>query len=115
MSGRTIEREPDADSARARYSNRELIDASLPELNLPKHRVMEVGSVEAQIGWAEAGFGTAIVPDFSLDPRLKLSRSYAFASFPNTDFGYIVRQNQVLSKAKQLLAWVGENVSVVEG
>ncbi|EOX4466709.1 LysR family transcriptional regulator [Vibrio sp. 2026] len=96
---------------------RELIDASLPELNLPKHRVMEVGSVEAQIDWAEAGFGTAIVPDFSLDPRLKLSREVTpLPSFPNTDFGYIVRQNQVLSKAaKQLLAWVGENVSVVEG
>ena len=77
---------------------------------------MEVGSVEAQIDWAEAGFGTAIVPDFSLDPRLKLSRDVTpLPSFPNTDFGYIVRQNQVLSKAaKQLLKWVGENVSVVE-
>ena len=94
---------------------RELIDASLPELKLPKHRVMEVGSVEAQIDWAEAGFGTAIVPDFSLDPRLKLSREVTpLPSFPNTDFGYIVRQNQVLSKAaKQLLKWVAENVSVV--
>jgi DNA-binding transcriptional LysR family regulator len=94
---------------------RELIDASLPELKLPKHRVMEVGSVEAQIDWAEAGFGTAIVPDFSIDPRLKLTREVIpLPSFPNTDFGYIVRQNQVLSKAaKQLLTWVGENVSVV--
>ena len=62
-----------------------------------------------------AGFGTAIVPDFSLDPRLTLSREITpLPSFPNTDFGYIVRQNQVLSKAaKQLLTWVGENVSVV--
>ncbi|EJO9867613.1 TPA: LysR family transcriptional regulator [Vibrio vulnificus] len=89
---------------------RELIDASLPKLNLPRFRVMEVGSVEAQIDWAEAGFGTAIVPDFSLHTKTSLSRKVThLEDFPATDFGYIVRQNQVLSKAaKQLLGWVEE-------
>ncbi|EHZ2548761.1 LysR family transcriptional regulator [Vibrio vulnificus] len=89
---------------------RELIDASLPKLNLPRFRVMEVGSVEAQIDWAEAGFGTAIVPDFSLHTKTTLTRKVAhLEDFPATDFGYIVRQNQVLSKAaKQLLGWVEE-------
>ncbi len=89
---------------------RELIDASLPKLNLPRFRVMEVGSVEAQIDWAEAGFGTAIVPDFSLHTKTTLSRKVThLEDFPATDFGYIVRQNQVLSKAaKQLLGWVEE-------
>ncbi|HDY7475413.1 TPA: LysR family transcriptional regulator [Vibrio vulnificus] len=89
---------------------RELIDASLPKLNLPRFRVMEVGSVEAQIDWAEAGFGTAIVPDFSLHTKTMLSRKVThLEDFPATDFGYIVRQNQVLSKAaKQLLGWVEE-------
>ncbi|EGR0048832.1 LysR family transcriptional regulator [Vibrio vulnificus] len=89
---------------------RELIDASLPKLNLPRFRVMEVGGVEAQIDWAEAGFGTAIVPDFSLHTKTTLSRKVThLEDFPATDFGYIVRQNQVLSKAaKQLLGWVEE-------
>ncbi|HAS6327976.1 TPA: LysR family transcriptional regulator [Vibrio vulnificus] len=89
---------------------RELIDASLPKLNLPRFRVMEVGSVEAQIDWAEAGFGTSIVPDFSLHTKTTLSRKVThLEDFPATDFGYIVRQNQVLSKAaKQLLGWVEE-------
>lgn len=89
---------------------RELIDASLPKLQLPRFRVMEVGSVEAQIDWAEAGFGTAIVPDFSLHTKTMLSRKVTpLTDFPATDFGYIVRQNQVLSKAaKQLLGWVEE-------
>ncbi|HAS6170227.1 TPA: LysR family transcriptional regulator [Vibrio vulnificus] len=89
---------------------RELIDASLPKLNLPRFRVMEVGSVEAQIDWAEAGFGSAIVPDFSLHTKTTLSRKVThLEDFPATDFGYIVRQNQVLSKAaKQLLGWVEE-------
>ncbi|EGQ7994608.1 LysR family transcriptional regulator [Vibrio vulnificus] len=89
---------------------RELIDASLPKLHLPRFRVMEVGSVEAQIDWAEAGFGTAIVPDFSLHTKTTLSRKVThLEDFPATDFGYIVRQNQVLSKAaKQLLGWVEE-------
>lgn len=89
---------------------RELIDAALPHLNLPPHRVMEVGSVEAQIDWAEAGFGTAIVPDFSLLAKPSLSRPITpLPSFPATNFGYIVRQNQILSKAlKQLLEWVAQ-------
>ncbi|KGK11587.1 LysR family transcriptional regulator [Vibrio navarrensis] len=89
---------------------RELIDASLPKLALPKYRVMEVGSVEAQIDWAQAGFGTAIVPDFSLHTKAALTRTVThLEAFPATDFGYIVRQNQVLSKAaKQLLGWVEE-------
>lgn len=89
---------------------RELVDASLPHLKLPRHRVMEVGSVEAQLDWAEAGFGTAIVPEFSLHTKPLLSRHVmSLPSFPATDFGYIVRQNQVLSKAtKQLLDWVAQ-------
>ncbi|WP_436323890.1 LysR family transcriptional regulator [Vibrio cidicii] len=89
---------------------RELIDASLPKLALPIYRVMEVGSVEAQIDWAQAGFGTAIVPDFSLHTKAALTRTVThLEAFPATDFGYIVRQNQVLSKAaKQLLGWVEE-------
>ena len=81
--------------------------------SLPDFRVMEVGSVEAQIDWAEAGFGTAIVPDFSLNPKLlKLTRHFTpLPNFPSTNFGYIVRQNQVLSKAaKQLLKWVSHQV-----
>ena len=91
---------------------RELMDLSLPKLNLPDFRVMEVGSVEAQIDWAEAGFGTAIVPNFSLNPKLKLTRHFTpLPNFPSTNFGYIVRQNQVLSKAaKQLLKWVSHQV-----
>ncbi|EGQ8092035.1 LysR family transcriptional regulator [Vibrio vulnificus] len=95
---------------------RELIDASLPKLNLPRFRVMEVGSVEAQIDWAEAGFGTAIVPDFSLHTKTTLSRKVThLEDFPATDFGYIVRQNQVLSKAaKQLLGWVEEYAQLTD-
>lgn len=52
---------------------RALIDPSLPLLALPPCRIMEVGSVDAQLDWAEAGFGVAIVPDFSLHPRLNLT------------------------------------------
>ncbi|MGE6159106.1 LysR family transcriptional regulator, partial [Aeromonas media] len=36
---------------------RALIDPSLPLLGLPSCRIMEVGSVDAQLDWAEAGFG----------------------------------------------------------
>ena len=39
---------------------RDFIDEGLPSLNLPNHRVMEVGSVDAQIDWAEAGFGVVL-------------------------------------------------------
>ncbi len=87
---------------------RELIDASLPKLHLPRFRVMEVGSVEAQIDWAEAGFGTAIVPDFSLHTKTTLSRKVThLEDFPATDFGYIVRQNQVSVESGEAITWVG--------
>ncbi|MGF1724898.1 LysR family transcriptional regulator [Photobacterium nomapromontoriensis] len=92
---------------------RDLIDLALPSLNLPKYRVMEVGSVDAQIDWAEAGFGIAIVPAFSLHPKLNLTSTITpLPDFPTTSLGYIVRQNQVLSRAiKQLLHWVSEEIS----
>ena len=91
---------------------RALIDPSLPLLGLPPCRIMEVGSVDAQLDWAEAGFGVAIVPDFSLHPRLKLSAPVTrLTDFPATSLGYVVRQNQVLSRAiKQLLHWVEEEI-----
>ena len=73
---------------------------------------LEVGSVDAQLDWAEAGFGVAIVPDFSLHPRLKLTAPVTrLTDFPGTSLGYVVRQNQVLSRAiKQLLHWVEEEI-----
>ncbi len=91
---------------------RALIDPSLPLLGLPPCRIMEVGSVDAQLDWAEAGFGVAIVPDFSLHPRLKLTAPVTrLTDFPATSLGYVVRQNQVLSRAiKQLLHWVEEEI-----
>ncbi|WP_064607572.1 LysR family transcriptional regulator [Photobacterium sp. J15] len=91
---------------------RDLIDSALPELKLPKYRIMEVGSVDAQIDWAEAGFGVAIVPDFSLHPKLNLQTTITpLPEFPTASLGYIVRQNQVLSRAiKQLLHWVDEEI-----
>ncbi|MBO2615669.1 LysR family transcriptional regulator [Shewanella algae] len=91
---------------------RDLIDPALPELKLPEYRIMEVGSVDAQIDWAEAGFGIAIVPDFALHPKLNLQSSITpLPSFPSASLGYIVRQNQVLSKAiKKLLHWVDEEI-----
>ncbi|MCH1929074.1 LysR family transcriptional regulator [Shewanella sp. A25] len=87
---------------------RELLDPALPSLNLPSYRIMEVGSVDAQIDWAEAGFGVAIVPEFSIYTKANLrSRVTPLPQFPTTSLGYIVRQNQILSKAiKQLLHWV---------
>ena len=92
---------------------RDLIDMALPSLKLPKYRVMEVGSVDAQIDWAEAGFGVAIVPAFSLHPKLNLTSTITpLPDFPTTSLGYIVRQNQVLSRAiKQLLHWVSEEIT----
>lgn len=92
---------------------RDLIDLALPSLKLPKYRVMEVGSVDAQIDWAEAGFGIAIVPAFSLHPKLNLKSTITpLPDFPTTSLGYIVRQNQVLSRAiKQLLHWVSEEIT----
>ncbi len=91
---------------------RDLLDLALPTLNLPKYRIMEVGSVDAQIDWAEAGFGVAIVPEFSLHQKLNLkTRITPLPQFPTTSLGYIVRQNQVLSRAiKQLLNWVNEEI-----
>ncbi|MGF1699544.1 LysR family transcriptional regulator [Photobacterium makurazakiensis] len=92
---------------------RDLIDMALPSLKLPKYRIMEVGSVDAQIDWAEAGFGIAIVPAFSLHPKLNLKSTITpLPDFPTTSLGYIVRQNQVLSRAiKQLLQWVSEEIA----
>lgn len=92
---------------------RGIIDAALPLLGLPHYRVMEVGSVDAQIEWAEAGFGVAIVPEFSLLPRGKVTAPVTLLlDFPTTSLGYIVRQNQVLSRAtKRLLSWVGAEVA----
>ncbi len=92
---------------------RELIDSALPRLELPHFRIMEVGSVDAQIDWAEAGFGIAIVPEFSLHPKLNLKTEMTrLADFPPTSLGYIVRQNQIPSRAiKQLLHWVIEEMT----
>lgn len=91
---------------------RDLLDLALPSLNLPKYRIMEVGSVDAQIDWAEAGFGVAIVPEFSIHPKRNLKTTVTpLPKFPTTSLGYIVRQNQVLSKAiKQLLKWVDDEI-----
>ena len=67
---------------------RDLLDLALPTLNLPKYRVMEVGSVDAQIDWAEAGFGVAIVPEFSLHPKLNLQTTITpLPQFPTTSLG----------------------------
>ncbi|MCU7993881.1 LysR family transcriptional regulator [Shewanella glacialipiscicola] len=91
---------------------RELLDPALPSLNLPNYRIMEVGSVDAQIDWAEAGFGVAIVPEFSVYAKTNLTTTVTpLPQFPTTSLGYIVRQNQVLSKAiKQLLYWVNQEI-----
>ncbi|MCL1060710.1 LysR family transcriptional regulator [Shewanella benthica] len=91
---------------------RDLLDSALPSLNLPQYRIMEVGSVDAQIDWAEAGFGVAIVPEFSIYTKRNLKTKVTpLPEFPTTSLGYIVRQNQILSKAiKQLLRWVDEEI-----
>ncbi|OEF94550.1 LysR family transcriptional regulator [Vibrio splendidus] len=95
---------------------RDFIDEGLPNLNLPNHRVMEVGSVDAQIDWAEAGFGVAIVPEFAISTKQHLnSKVTPLANFSSTSLGYIVRQNQVLSKAtKQLLGWVNDEITLLQ-
>lgn len=95
---------------------RDLIDNALPKLNLSNYRVMEVGSVDAQIDWAEAGFGVAIVPEFALSTQRHLTSLITpLPDFPTTDLGYIVRQNQILSKAtKQLLHWVNDGISLLQ-
>ncbi|WP_123286981.1 LysR family transcriptional regulator [Vibrio crassostreae] len=95
---------------------RDFIDEGLPSLNLPNHRVMEVGSVDAQIDWAEAGFGVAIVPEFAISTKQHLkSKVTPLANFSSTSLGYIVRQNQVLSKAtKQLLGWVNDEINLLQ-
>ncbi|MDN3682451.1 LysR family transcriptional regulator [Vibrio tapetis subsp. quintayensis] len=95
---------------------RDLIDSALPKLNLSNYRVMEVGSVDAQIDWAEAGFGVAIVPEFALSTQRNLTSMITpLPDFPTTDLGYIVRQNQILSKAtKQLLHWVNDGISQLQ-
>ncbi|MFA0311779.1 LysR family transcriptional regulator [Vibrio splendidus] len=95
---------------------RDFIDESLPSLNLPNYRVMEVGSVDAQIDWAEAGFGVAIVPEFAVSTKQHLhSKVTPLMNFSSTSLGYIVRQNQVLSKAtKQLLGWVNDEITLLQ-
>ena len=95
---------------------RDFIDEGLPSLNLPNYRVMEVGSVDAQIDWAEAGFGVAIVPEFAVSTKHHLnSKVTPLTNFSSTSLGYIVRQNQVLSKAtKQLLGWVNDEITSLQ-
>ncbi len=95
---------------------RDFIDEGLPSLNLPSYRVMEVGSVDAQIDWAEAGFGVAIVPEFAVSTKHHLnSKVTPLTNFSCTSLGYIVRQNQVLSKAtKQLLGWVNDEITLLQ-
>ncbi|MEZ8202499.1 LysR family transcriptional regulator [Vibrio splendidus] len=95
---------------------RDFIDEGLPSLNLPSHRVMEVGSVDAQIDWAEAGFGVAIIPEFAISTKQHLnSKVTPLTNFSSTSLGYIVRQNQVLSKAtKQLLGWVNDEITLLQ-
>ena len=95
---------------------RDFIDEGLPSLNLPNYRVMEVGSVDAQIDWAEAGFGVAIVPEFAVSTKQYLhSKVTPLMNFSSTSLGYIVRQNQVLSKAtKQLLGWVNDEITLLQ-
>ena len=95
---------------------RDFIDEGLPSLNLPNHRVMEVGSVDAQIDWAEAGFGVAIIPEFAISTKQHLkSKVTPLTNFSSTSLGYIVRQNQVLSKAtKQLLGWVNDEITLLQ-
>ncbi len=95
---------------------RDFIDEGLPSLNLPSYRVMEVGSVDAQIDWAEAGFGVAIVPEFAVSTKQHLhSKMTPLINFSSTSLGYIVRQNQVLSKAtKQLLGWVNDEITLLQ-
>ncbi|KZX65752.1 LysR family transcriptional regulator [Vibrio sp. HI00D65] len=95
---------------------RDFIDEGLPSLNLPNYRVMEVGSVDAQIDWAEAGFGVAIIPEFAILTKSHLkSKVTPLLNFSSTSLGYIVRQNQVLSKAtKQLLGWVNDEITLLQ-
>ncbi|MCG9661360.1 LysR family transcriptional regulator [Vibrio mediterranei] len=95
---------------------RDLIDDALPRLNLSNYRVMEVGSVDAQIDWAEAGFGVAIIPEFALSTKRNIQTDVTpLSDFPTTNLGYIVRQNQILSKAtKQLLQWVGDEMIILQ-
>lgn len=95
---------------------RDFIDEGLPSLNLPVHRVMEVGSVDAQIDWAEAGFGVAIIPEFAISTKQHIKSNVTpLTNFSSTSLGYIVRQNQVLSKAtKQLLGWVGDEIRLLQ-
>lgn len=91
---------------------RELLDSAIPSLQLDAYRVMEVGSVDAQIDWAEAGFGIAIVPDFALATKRQLKTNVTLLTqFPSNSLGYVVRKNQVLSKAmKQLLKWIEDTL-----
>ena len=74
---------------------------------------MEVGERRRSIDWAEAGFGVAIIPEFAISTKRHLnSKVTPLTNFSSTSLGYIVRQNQVLSKAtKQLLGWVNDEIT----
>jgi len=93
--------------------SRELIEPALVRLGLGDCRVMEVSSVAAQLDWAEAGFGTAIVPGLSLQGRPALQRRAL--EIPAAGLGYMLRQNQILSAAsKQLLAWIAADIELAQ-
>jgi len=90
--------------------SRELIEPTLVRLGLADWRVMEVSSVAAQLDWAQAGFGVAIVPQLSLQGRPALQQSPQ-VDIPAAGLGYVLRQNQILSAAsKQLLAWIAADI-----
>ncbi|MGL4749648.1 MAG: LysR family transcriptional regulator, partial [Shewanella sp.] len=58
-----------------------------------------------------------IVPEFSIYTKTNLkSKITPLPQFPSTSLGYIVRQNQILSKAiKQLLHWVNQEIIRIQG
>ena len=63
--------------------------------------------MEAQIDWAEAGFGTAIVPDFSLDPRLKLSREVTNSGLRHMELGSVEEHRLGLAPTPALASTSG--------
>ncbi|MGL5947635.1 MAG: LysR family transcriptional regulator [Aeromonas sp.] len=85
-----------------------LLAPYLPRLGLGAYRVMAVDSVDAQLDWASAGFGVAIVPELALSSvRSREVACEVLGSIPPTPLGYVVRQDQVLSRPiKQLLLWI---------
>ena len=65
---------------------------------------------------ARNGFGVAIVPELAVSTKQHLnSKVTPLTNFSSTSLGYIVRQNQVLSKAtKQLLGWVNDEITSLQ-